>query len=135
MKKILFLHPLLFLVIVLSFSLFSCTKQKPELPLSTGNATANISSERVGNWGSVTGMILPLRAINIVSNVSIKIYNRYFSSTDFYYTRDGSFKFDRIPQGVYAVIIVDLATSIEYTIPFVRVRAGNLTNLGVIKLH
>lgn len=130
MKKNLFFPPVIFLPFILAIILFSCSKDKPALIPSGRELTANVDAERIGNWGSITGIILPHNAV-----VKIVLYNSYFSIADFYYTDDGNFRVDNISPGIYTVIIIDSNTSIEYTISGVKVRARSLSNIGVVKLQ
>ncbi|MDP4264085.1 MAG: hypothetical protein Q8941_16275 [Bacteroidota bacterium] len=140
MKKIFFFHSVILLTFILSILLMSCSKEKTVLSPPAGAATVTVSAERLitQSWGSITGMILPLG-----SSVKIGISGTDFSSTEVYYIRDGRFRIDGIPPGIYKIsitnlttpLISDLTASPEYIIPSVKVGAGTLIDIGMIKLQ
>src|SRR6185503_12006185 len=140
MKKFIFL-PALLLPSFLIFLLVGCSKDKSALSPSNNDAlSAENSSARFGNWGFVTGVILPLRA-----EVNIAIFNDKITIKEFYYTKDGQFRVDRIPPGIYTIVITYLRpgdnpeTGItpneiaEYTVTDIKVTAGRVTDIGIIK--
>ncbi|HEY6504311.1 MAG TPA: hypothetical protein VIZ28_10080 [Chitinophagaceae bacterium] len=144
MKKLFFL-PVILLISVLTIMFFSCTKEEIAPLQTTDEAAINNSSDRV-MWkgGSVTGLILPLG-----SEVGIQVTNDKFSAKEYYYTKDGHFRFDRIPGGIYSVVITyfrepdypvtDFSIAgagelTEYIIFDIKVGAGKLTDLGIINL-
>jgi len=142
MKKFIFL-PALLLPSFLIFLLVGCSKDKSALSPSNNDAiSAENTSTRFGNWGFVTGMILPLRA-----EVSIATFNDKITIKEFYYTKDGQFRVDRIPPGIYTIVITYLRpgdnpeTGItpneiaEYTVTDIKVTAGRVTDIGIIKLR
>jgi hypothetical protein len=145
MKKNLISLHVIFLTIILGITFSGCSKEKIVIPQTTDEALfIDNSTARTGNWGSVTGLILPLN-----KEVAIYVFNSNFSTGNFYYTKDGSFRVDRIPTGIYSVAIryyqtsgfpeSDLPTGpgkmLEYLINDVKVGHGTIIDLGVIKLQ
>ena len=142
MKKFFSLLVIL-LASVFAILLVSCSKEKSIMPQPPAKAlSVDNSSMRIGNWGSVTGMILPLK-----TNVTIQIFNDKFSVKDFYYTKDGSFRLDRIPPGIYAIRITypkateypttefSATETAEYMMKDVEVEAGMLINVLAFDSH
>lgn len=108
--------------------LFSCSKEKVLMqPVVDNTAPNGNSADRLMRGGSVTGYILPERA-----SVKISVYNRLFTSADYYYTRDGHFRFDGLPEGLYTVRIQNTETLSIVEVPVVKVKRGMITDIGVI---
>ncbi|HEY6504316.1 MAG TPA: hypothetical protein VIZ28_10105 [Chitinophagaceae bacterium] len=128
MKKYFFFQPAILLFFILSIILFSCAKEKiVSNPANNEDAVTNSSAERVAKWGSVTGIIMPAR-----TEVKIRVYDRYFSSDTYHYTRDGHFRVDRLPAGIYTLEVLNIATLVVVEIPEVKVQWGNVTDIGRI---
>ena len=87
-------------------------------------------------------MILPLR-----TQVNIAIFNDKLTIKEFYYAKDGQFRIDRIPPGIYTLVITYLRPSddpvpvvtpfepVEYPITDIKVVPGRVTDIGTIKLR
>ena len=129
MKKIHFPQFVILLTFIFAAFLVSCSKERAALPPTASEATENVSTERIANWGSITGMIWPAK-----TDVKISVDNAYYSIREYYFLKDGSFRVDRIPPGIYTVTIIDFKRSNQYIIPEVKVAVGQVTNMGVIKL-
>jgi hypothetical protein len=139
------LHPALVLFVI-SASLFlsSCSKDaviSPAQPDPT--SMQDVSALRLGNWGAVTGTIVPLKGI-----VRIEITDGNFKSSEFYLTKDGKFRVDNVPPGVYRLIIyyqrqvnvvIDTPVTNPYetfthTVSGIRVSASETTDVGYVFL-
>ena len=147
MKRNFSLHPATLLTIILSIFLLSCSKENTLFPQPPDESTlsADNSAAKVGNRGSVTGMISPLK-----TDYKITIFNRNFSSSDFYFSKNGGFRFDMIPADIYTITITYFRSGsgypttavpipaadgmFDYTINGIKVGAGKITDLGVITL-
>ena len=131
MKKSYLLYSATLLTLVISIFATSCSKNKGqfvatnEVPLTKSVAT----DQRIGKWGSVTGMILPLQ-----SKVKILLNGKNITPPDLYFNRDGSFRIDRIPAGIYTITIIDMSSDKEYIIPDIKISPAIVTDLGIIKL-
>lgn len=131
MKKNFFFLPVILLTFILAITLFSCSKENiVSNPLSNELIPVSNSAGRISKWGSVTGLVLPGKAA-----VKIGIYNSDFFSEAFYYTRDGRFRFDGIPAGVYTVVVVDIATSARYEVTDVKVMPGKVTEIRTVAIQ
>lgn len=129
MKKYFSFHRVILLLSIIAATLFGCSKDKTIMnPVNENNIVSN-SAERVRRAGSVTGIILPTRI-----EVKIRIYNRYFSSDSYYYTRDGKFRFDGIPAGLYTMEITQMMTAAVVEIPEVKVQWEMVTDIGRVIL-
>jgi hypothetical protein len=131
MKKNYFFLTIILLTCSISIFFISCSKRKNELPAPANEptATAGIPVQRIGNRGSVAGVVLPLRSL-----VKIAVYDDNFKSYDFYYHRDLSFQMDRIPSGIYTLMVLDLLTGKEYFIAGIKISTGVVTDVGIISL-
>ena len=131
MKKFFIFPPAVLLTCLLVTALSGCSKEKiMKGPVSKEPTADNSSAGRIANRGSVTGLVLPGK-----TEVKIGIYNQNFSSTEFYYTKDGRFRFDGIPPGVYTVVVVDIATSASYEVTEVKVVPGMVTDIRSITIQ
>ena len=134
MKKYFFPHLVILSTFMLIITLLSCSKDKiisnPGSNENSGITANTTSSQKVAGAGSVTGIILPVSAA-----VGIRIYSRYFSSDVYYYTKDGHFRFDRIPADIYTIEILNIKTSAVLEIPGVKVQGGVVTDIGRITLE
>ena len=132
----------------------SCSKDKSELPSAnhqtsasnnsfTSSSANNDNTSRIGNWGSVTGTVFPR---NTVMNITIT--NSDFTSDQYYFLKDGLFRLDHIPPGMYKLIItyhsgasVNVTSNptpqdevFEYVVTGVKVAAGMTYEIGNIVL-
>ncbi len=128
MKKYFFFQPIILLICIL---LFSCSKEKVLMQPSADNTlSGRNSADRVIARGSVTGYILPERA-----SVKITVYNRDFTSISYYYTKDGRFRFDGLPEGIFTIMVLNTETATTTEIPSVKVKYGMITDIGNITVQ
>lgn len=126
MKKEILLQPVLLLTVIVFF-LISCSKDEISPGNPTNKGIVQDNETRMLNRGSVTGYIWPA-----LYKVSITVHNKDFSSDKYYYGKDGRFRLDRIPPGLYNVTVAKLGTSSTYEISKVYVEAGRVTDVGKI---
>lgn len=119
---------------------FGCSKENPGVVNETTSAKMQVNGSLPNNsriapkqTGSIIGLLVPAPA-----KASIIAFNDNYFSDETTCNQDGSFELGNLAAGFYMVRIdyvpVGFDNYFSVTLPKIEVRAGIVTNLGVINL-